>query len=297
MSKSKYRRSLIILPVSLLLLGCESGGAEEEPVNVGEAVNYTITSIEAGSGTSDLAIDMLDDYDNLEGWEVQTSSTAGMITSLDQAIQNEEPIIVTAWTPHWIFEEYDLKFLEDPKSSLGEEEYIHTIAREGLAEDMPNAYAILDKFNWEVEDMQEVMLAAQDISFEEASADWVEENRDRVDEWTEGSETVDGEPLELVSTPWDTERSSSHVMEIVLEELGYEVTITTVDPVVMFQAIAHGEGDASLAPWLPITFGRYYEEFEDQIDDLGPNMSGALNGLVVPEYMDIDSVEDLPAME
>lgn len=297
MSKSKYRRSLTILPVSLLLLGCESGGAEEEPVNVGEAVDYTITSIEAGSGTSDLAIDMLDDYDNLEGWEVQTSSTAGMITSLDQAIQNEEPIIVTAWTPHWIFEEYDLKFLEDPKNSLGEEEYINTIAREGLAEDMPNAYAILDKFNWEVEDMQEVMLAAQDIPFEKAATNWIEENRDRVDEWTEGSETVDGEPLQLVSTPWDTERSSSHVMKIVLEELGYDVAITTVDPVVMFQAIAHGEGDASLAPWLPITFGRYYEEFEDQIDDLGPNMSGALNGLVVPEYMDIDSVEELPAMK
>jgi glycine betaine/proline transport system substrate-binding protein len=86
-------------------------------------------------------------------------------------------------------------------------------------------------------------------------------------------------------------------MQIVLEELGYTVDITSVDPVVMFQAIAHDEGDASLAPWLPMTFGAYYDEYEDQIVDLGPNMSGAMNGLVVPAYMDIDSVEDLPAKD
>ncbi|GEQ32621.1 glycine betaine ABC transporter substrate-binding protein [Marinilactibacillus psychrotolerans] len=297
MSKGKYRKSLTLLPVSLVLLGCESGDAEEQSVDVGEAVEYTLTGIEPGSGTNDLAIDMLDDYDNLEGWEVQGSSTAGMVTSLDQAIKREKPIIVTAWTPHWIFEEYDLKMLEDPKNSLGEEEFIETIARKGLAEEKPNAYAILDNFNWEIEDIQQVMLAAQYVPFEEASANWVDENRDLVEEWTKGSETVDGEPLHLISTPWDTERSSSHVMKVVLEELGYDVDITTVDPVIMFQALATGEGDASLAAWLPITFGSYYEEFESQIDNLGPNMSGALNGLAVPAYMDVDSVEDLPAME
>lgn len=295
MSKASYRKVLAVLPVSLLLLGCDTGEAGEDTANVGEELEYTITATEPGAGLTELAHNMLDDYDNLEGWEIQESSTAGMITSLDQAIQNEEPIVVTAWRPHWIFERYDLKFLEDPELSLGEEEYTHTIAREGLSEDMPNAYEVLDRFTWEVDDMQAVMLEAQDIPFEDAADNWIEANRDRVDEWTEGSETVEGESIHLVSTPWDTERSSSHVMQAVLEELGYDVTITNVDPVVMFQAIAHDEGDASLAPWLPSTHGTFKEEFNDQIDDMGPNMSGTLNGLVVPEYMDIDSVEDLPA--
>ncbi|MDZ7836375.1 MAG: glycine betaine ABC transporter substrate-binding protein [Alkalibacterium sp.] len=297
LKKSKYRRLLTVLPVAFLLLGCESEEANEESMNVGEEVDYTIVGIEAGSGTTELAANALEDYDNLEGWEMQTSSTAGMITSLEQAIANEEPIIVTAWRPHWIFEEYDLKFLEDPEASLGEEEFIHTITREGLEEDMPNAFTVLENFSWNIADMEEVMLAAQDVPFEEAALDWVEENRDMVDEWTEGVETVDGEDFQLVSTPWDTERSSSHVMEIVLEELGYDVDITNVDPVVMFQAIAYDEGDASLAPWLPLTFGSYYDEYEDQIVDLGPNMTGAQNGLVVPAYMDVDSIEDLPAPE
>lgn len=295
MKKSKYRRLLTVLPVAFVLLGCEAGDAEEESMNVGEEMEHTLVGIEAGSGTTEMAEDMLDDYDNLDGWELQTSSTAGMITSLEQAIENEEPIVVTGWTPHWIFEEFDLKILDDPKNSLGEEEFIHTIVREDLKEDKPGAYAVMENFSWEVEDMQEVMFAAQDIPFEEAASDWVNDNRDLVDEWTQGSETVDGEDFQLVSTPWDSERASSHVMQVVLEELGYTVDITNVDPVVMFQAIAHDEGDASLAPWLPMTFGAYYDEYEDQIVDLGPNMSGAMNGLVVPTYMDIDSVEDLPA--
>lgn len=295
MKNKSYCKALAVLPVAFILLGCDGGDAEEQTDTMWEDLDYTITGIEAGSGTTELAEDMLEDYDNLEGWDIHTSSTAGMITSLDQAIQNEEPIIVTGWRPHWIFEKYDLKFLDDPQDSLGEEEFIHTIAREGLEADKPEAYAVLERFEWDISDMQEVMLAAQDIPFEQAASDWVEENREDVDQWTDGIDSVEDEAFHLVSTPWDTERSSSHVMELVLEELGYEVTITSVDPVMMFQAIAYGEGDASLAPWLPVTFGAFYDEVEDQIDDLGPNMSGALNGLVVPEYMDIDSVEDLPA--
>ncbi|MCC5893994.1 MAG: glycine/betaine ABC transporter [Alkalibacterium sp.] len=289
------RKMLAAVPLSFLLLGCADGAAEEESVTIGEELDYTITATEPGAGLTELAHNMLDDYDNLQGWTIQESSTAGMITSLDQAIQNEEPIVVTAWRPHWIFERYDLKFLEDPENSLGEEEYTHTITREGLKDDMPEAFEILDNFNWEVNDMQSVMLEAQDIPFEEASANWIEENREYVDELITDVDTVNGEEIHLVSTPWDTERSSSHVMQAILEEVGYDVTITNVDPVVMFQAIAYDEGDASLAPWLPSTHGTFNEEFSDQIDDLGPNMSGTLNGLVVPEYMDIDSVEDLPA--
>lgn len=294
MKKSKYRRLLTVLPISFILLGCESGDeTQDEAENASEAVEYTFTGIEAGSGITELTLGMIEDYDNLEGWEINKSSTAGMITALDRAIENEEPIIATAWSPHYIFSEHDLKILDDPKNSLGEEETIKTIARQGLEEDKPNAYKILDRFNWDIEDMQEVMLDAQEIPFEEAAQNWVDDNGDKIAEWTEGSEEVDGESFHLISTPWDTERASSNVMAIVLQDLGYEVDLTNVDPVVMFQAISEDEGDASLSPWLPTSFGAYYEKFEGQFEDLGPNMSGVANTIIVPAYMDIDSVEDL----
>lgn len=293
MRKVKYRRLLTLLPISFLLLGCQTDDTEGEEVsNVGEDVDYTITATEPGAGLTELTHNTVEDYE-LEDWEVQESSTAGMITSLDQAIQNEEPIIVTAWRPHWIFERYDLKFLDDPQNSLGEEEYVHTIARMGLENDHPEAYAVLDAFEWESDDMQKMMLEAQDASFEEVTANWIDDNQDYVNELIEGIEPVDGESFELISTPWDTERSSASVMEAILEQIGYDVTVTNVDPVIMFQAIATGEGDASLAPWLPTTHGSFLDEYGEDIDDLGPNMEGTLNGFAVPSYMDIDSIEDL----
>ena len=37
----------------------------------------------------------------------------------------------------------------------------------------------------------------------------------------------------------------------------------------------------------------YYNTYKNDLVDLGPNLQGTKNGLVVPEYVDIDSIEDL----
>ncbi|WP_186579463.1 glycine betaine ABC transporter substrate-binding protein [Aquibacillus kalidii] len=295
----------LILSFSLLLTGCgsngdearDSGNVDEGTTNIGKELDYTITGIEPGAGTTELARNTLEEYENLEGWELQEGSTAGMLTALGEAIDNEEPIIITGWTPHWIFASYNLKYLDDPRGTFGGEENINTIARTGLEDDMPNAYKILDRFQWEVEDMEAVMLEAQDTTFEEAANKWIEENQDKVEKWTEGIEKVDGQEIELVSTPWDTERSSGAVIEAVLKKQGFDVKITPVDPAVMFQAVADGEADASLAPWLPLTHGSFYEKHKENIVDLGENLTGAKIGMVVPQYMNIDSIEDLQPKE
>lgn len=83
-----------------------------------------------------------------------------MTAALGNAIQNNENIVVTSWTPHWMFARWDLKYLDDPKEVYGGAEQIHTITRKGLKEDLPEAYAILSNFNWTPEDMGEVMLMA-----------------------------------------------------------------------------------------------------------------------------------------
>ena len=61
----------------------------------------------------------------------------------------------------------------------------------------------------------------------------------------------------------------------------------------MWSAIADGSADASLAAWLPLTHATYAEKFDGDYEDLGVNMEGVKVGLVVPQYMDIDSIEDL----
>ncbi|MFC2947429.1 glycine betaine ABC transporter substrate-binding protein [Virgibacillus sediminis] len=114
-------------------------------------------------------------------------------------------------------------------------------------------------------------------------------------EWTEGVADVEGVEFELVSTPWDSERASSSVLKEVMEQKGFDVSVTPVDVAIIFESVANGDADATLAAWLPYTHKDFYEQHEGNFTDLGANLEGAKIGLVVPEYMDIDSIEDLEA--
>ena len=152
-----------------------------------DEAEMSITGIEPGAGVVAATENALNDYENLSEWELKTSSSGAMTVALGQAIQNKEDIVITGWSPHWMFASYDLKYLEDPENSFGESETINTMAREGLEEDMPEAYQVLDQFNWTTEEMESIML---DISEgedpEDAAEAWIEANPERVAEWTEG---------------------------------------------------------------------------------------------------------------
>lgn len=151
-----------------------------------DTLNETITGIDAGAGVVQAAEQSIEDY-ALDGWSVQTSSSAAMTQALADAIEDQEPIVVTGWTPHWKFAKYDLKYLKDPKGSFGGEEKIHTIVRKGLKEDMPGAYKILDQFNWTPADMESVMLKVNEgTKVDVAAKEWVDNHPEKVKEWTQG---------------------------------------------------------------------------------------------------------------
>lgn len=293
------------LLLTLLLAACggsEDGATEDNTtdengeVDYSQAVDYTITGIEPGAGISVATETAIEEYDSLQGWEVELSSTGAMMTELDNAIRKEEPIIVTGWNPHWMFAAHpDMKYLDDPKGIYGGEEGIHSMARLGLEEDKPEAYKLIDQFEWTVEDMESIMYEAEETGqdIEEIAVQWVDDNEDKVSAWTEGVEDVDGVEIEFVSTPWDSERASAGVLKEVMERKGFDVTVTDVDVAIVFEALATGDADVTLAAWLPITHKQFYDSYQDEIVDLGPNLTGAKIGLVVPEYMDIESIEDL----
>ncbi|SES38901.1 glycine betaine ABC transporter substrate-binding protein [Salisediminibacterium halotolerans] len=147
-----------------------------------------IIGIDAGAGIMMSTEEVVDVYDL--DIDVTPSSDSAMTAALDSAINSEEPVVVTAWQPHWKFNAYDIRFLEDPEEVYAAEEEIRTIVREGLEEDHPVAYQILDNFYWDQEDMNEIMLAVaeDEEEIEDAAADWIEENRDMVDEWLDVEE-------------------------------------------------------------------------------------------------------------
>ena len=146
----------------------------------------TITGIEPGAGIMEAAENALKDYSNLSGWNLTKASTGAMTTTLEKAIANQEEIIVTGWSPHWMFSKYDLKYLDDPKGSFGATENIHTIARKGLQKDMPKLYKIINQFSWTSEDMESVLLDMNEgMSAEEAARKWIEANQGTIEKWLE----------------------------------------------------------------------------------------------------------------
>ncbi|PQD34309.1 ABC transporter permease/substrate binding protein [Enterococcus durans] len=174
------------------LTGAKVGLAVPSYMDVNSIADLTdqadkkITGIEPGAGVVNAAENTVKQYDNLKGWTVETSSSGAMTVVLGQAIKKHEPIVITGWTPHWMFAKYDLKYLEDPKKVMGDAEEIHTVVRKGLKEDQPEAYKVLDKFHWTEKDMEKVMLEINNGKEpQQAAQDWIKENQKTVDSWKE----------------------------------------------------------------------------------------------------------------
>lgn len=148
-----------------------------------DSFNGEIIGIDPGAGLMALSEEVVDTYDL--GLRLRSGSGATMTAALSSAINNEEDVVVTGWTPHWMFARFDLKYLEDPENVYGGAEQIHTVVRQGLKDDMPEAYAILDAFEWTPEQMGEVMLMNQEDGSDpyENAKQWVEDNQDVVEQW------------------------------------------------------------------------------------------------------------------
>ena len=93
---------------------------------------------------------------------------------------------------------------------------------------------------------------------------------------------------------WDDSVATTHVAsEILKSNLGYKVELKAVEPAIMWQGVARGDLDATLSAWLPATHGEYYEKMKDKVVILGTNYEGAKIGLVVPDYVEAKTIEDL----
>ena len=285
--------ALLVVGAAIVVSIPEDKAVNENANGIGAQIEYEIVGIEPGAGLMGLTNKALEDY-QLDDWTLLEGSSAAMVAELKKAYMNQEPIIITGWSPHWMFSSFDLKYLDDPKGSFGGAENINTIVRKGLEQDAPGAYKILDQFSWEPSDMEAVMVDIADgMDPTEAAEKWIDANPDKVSEWTNGAQSGSGEPIKLVFVAWDTEIASTYVIGKVLEQNGYDVTLSQVEVGPMFAGVANGSADGMVGAWLPSTHVEFYNTYKNDFVDLGPNLHGTKNGLVVPEYVDIDSIEDL----
>lgn len=278
-----------VLGLALLATGC----SEKKGGSLGEQLDYKITGIDPGAGLMKKTKEVMKSY-GLDKWQLIEGSEAAMIASLKKAYDKKEPIVVTGWTPHWMFAKFDLKYLDDPKNVYGDAENINTVVRLGLKDDEPSAYTVLDQFAWTPKDMGEVMLMNEDGTDPAESAQkWLDNHQDKLQEWTKGAAKVNGNKIHLVYVAWASEIASTNVVAKALESIGYKVELTQVDAAPMWAGIADGSADAMVAAWLPSTHADYFNAYKGKFEDLGPNLTGTKLGLVVPSYVAANSIEDL----
>ncbi|WP_322045311.1 glycine betaine ABC transporter substrate-binding protein [Paraburkholderia sp. J67] len=97
---------------------------------------------------------------------------------------------------------------------------------------------------------------------------------------------------------WDDSVATSNVAARIIEKrLGYQVELVPVAAGIMWQGVARGDLDATLSAWLPVTQGAYWDQFKGKVVDLGTNFPGAKIGLVVPQYVNAKSIDDLNAQK
>lgn len=185
----KYKKDLELLGPNLK--GAKTGLVVPDYMNVNSIdeltnqANQTVTGIEPGAGVMNSAQKALDQYGlTSQGWKITPASTGAMTVALNKAYESKQAIVITGWSPHWMFQKYHLKYLKDPKGVFGKEETINTVVRKGLKTDKPQAYKVMKNFKWTSDDMESVMYDVQNGQTPEAAAKkWIKAHKSQVDSW------------------------------------------------------------------------------------------------------------------
>ncbi len=146
-----------------------------------------IVGIDFAAGVMKKAEEALQVY-NLKNYRLIDGSEVSMTAELSHAIRHQRWVVVTGWTPHWMFARWNLRFLDDPQNVFGGVEAIHTLVRHGLHKDMPKVFAFLDRFNWTPEEASQYMVwnqSDQGLYPYEKALRWLRMHPDRVAQWLE----------------------------------------------------------------------------------------------------------------
>ncbi len=123
--------------------------------------------------------------------ELVESSTPGMLSEIENLYENQEEFAFVAWSPHWMNQRYDYKYLEDPldaQEELDEPAQLSTIVNEDFPEDQPVAYAFMQALTLDEEQLNDLEATINEVGDPlEGARQWAEENPDIVDPWVDAA--------------------------------------------------------------------------------------------------------------
>ena len=142
-----------------------------------------IIGIGSGAGVMEAARTAISKY-SLNASLIEGSEQA-MTDTLSEAIKRRVPIVITGWTPHWIANRYELRFLDDPENIFGEAEQIYTLARSGFSSEHPKVVTFFERFKLTSSQLGALMDELQTFPNNERRAvqNWIRDNEFIVNQW------------------------------------------------------------------------------------------------------------------
>ncbi|TLF50764.1 ABC transporter substrate-binding protein [Halomonas urmiana] len=187
------------VPTYLYEAGLTSAEDLDKP-EFADKLDRTIYSIEVGTGMSDTLNGAVDnDTYGLGDWDISETSTPGMLSAVDNALNREEWIVFAGWTPHWMNIEYDVKYLTDTQDMWGPEggrSDVRTLVSTAFSESNPNATRLFDQLSFTADDQSAMIrgFSYEEREPEEVAVDWMRDNPAKVKAFLDGVTTRDGEP-------------------------------------------------------------------------------------------------------
>ncbi|CAM5711376.1 MULTISPECIES: ABC transporter permease/substrate binding protein [Streptomyces] len=129
---------------------------------------------------------VLGEYGLQGSYDVVDGSTPAMLAELKRAYARRQPVVVTLWSPHWAYSDYDLKKLKDPQGAWGEGDGVHTLARKGFAADNPQVGRWLKDFSMTEEQLTGLEAGIQKAGKgkeQDAVRAWLRQHPGLVDTW------------------------------------------------------------------------------------------------------------------
>jgi glycine betaine/proline transport system substrate-binding protein len=150
-----------------------------------------IVGIEAGAGEMKAMREKVIPGYGLESeYNLVEGSSPAMLASLDSAIKQEQPIVVTLWQPHWAFSRFPIKVLDDTQTAFGPPDQMQIVATKGWGAANPEVAGWLKNFKITPEQLSDLMLKIQNggKGQEQATAkQWAADNKQVVDAWFSGT--------------------------------------------------------------------------------------------------------------
>lgn len=154
-----------------------------------DAFDNRLVGIEAGAGLTKATTEQVIPTYGLEEMEYLTSSTPAMLSELQTKLAAGENVAVTLWRPHWAYDEFPIKDLEDPEGTLGDAESIYSYGSSTFKEDFPEASEWLSNFKMDSEtlySLENAMFNSGEETDEYGPIveEWISENQEWVDSLT-----------------------------------------------------------------------------------------------------------------